>query len=116
MHFTTDLMLGSQVSQAARGRGLSVEMINRLDRLFERMDETTSLVVVDLQCAQWSAEQFGKLWAARSTTAPVVAYAQHVFPELIVEARQVGIDNVMTRGQFTSSVSKLLDSLAASDV
>ncbi len=115
LHFTTDLMLGSQVSQSARGRGMTVEMINRLDRLFERTDESTALVVIDLQCANWSAEQFGLLRIEKSSSTPVVAYAQHVFPELLAEAKQAGIDTVMTRGQFTSSVGQLLQNLSSSE-
>lgn len=115
LHFTTDLMLGSQVGQSARGRGMTVEMIHRMDRLFEQVDASTALIVIDLQCANWSAEQFALLRAEKPSTTPVVAYAQHVFPELLVEAKQAGIDTVMTRGQFTSSVGQLLQNLSSSE-
>ena len=116
LHFTTDLMLGSQVSQAARGRGMTVEMIQRLDRLFERADPTTALLVIDLQCSHWSAAEFRKLRESHLLSMPVVAYAQHVFPELLADAQRAGIETVMTRGQFAAAAAGLIESLTSVDI
>ncbi len=115
LHFTTDLMLGSQVNLAARPRGVAVELINRLDRLFERIDQITGLIILDLQSAHWSADQFQQLRQVHPTTVPCIAYAQHVFPELLAEAQRVGIENVMTRGQFAAAVSGMIERLTSVD-
>jgi CheY-like chemotaxis protein len=111
LHFTSDLMASSQVSQAARGRGLGYEMVNRLDRLFEKADAAIALIVIDLQTANWSGEEFARGFSSLPAPLPVIAYAQHVFPELLTSARQVGIPTVLTRGQFTSTIGQTLESL-----
>ena len=110
VHLTTDLMLGSQVSQAARGRGMSVRMVGTLERLAEQIDSETVLVLLDLQTAGWSTERFQQLVSGR-TLPPIAAYAQHVFPQLLADARQIGISSVLTRGQFASSLPRLLADL-----
>jgi hypothetical protein len=114
LHFTTNnARIPSH--QAARPRGVAVEMINRLDRLFERIDDATGLIILDLQCAHWSADQFQQLRLAHPTSVPCIAYAQHVFPELLAHAKQVGIENVMTRGQFAASVSGMIERMTSVD-
>ena len=113
LHFTTDLMLGSQVSQAARARGATVQMVNRLEPLFEQIDDTTALIILDLQSGNWSANDFGERFKNPTDFPPVVAYAQHVHEDLLAEAHRVGIEAVLTRGQFTREVNRLLDSHVA---
>lgn len=115
LHFTSDLMLGSQVNQAARGRGIAVEQIQQLERLFERIDETTGMVVIDLQSRQWMAEKFQELRKSKAVSVRFIAYAQHVFPELLVAAQKAGIDEVFTRGQFAKSIPDLMERLSSID-
>lgn len=112
VHFTTDLMLGSQVGQAARPRGIRVDQVHRLEQLFERVHRETALIILDLQCAQWSGDEFQSLRSASPYHVPCLAYSQHVFPELLEEATRVGVPTVMTRGQFAKNVSQIMDRLA----
>lgn len=115
IHLSSDLMMGSQLSQAARGRGLAVEMIQRLEQLAERIDAETRLVAIDLQSPGWSAESFAAGRSLYAPAIPIVAYAQHVFPELLSAAERAGITTVLTRGQFARSLGEILDQALPGD-
>jgi hypothetical protein len=109
VHFTADLMMSSQLSQSVRRRGGQIQMVQRMDQLFERLGPETTLLVVDLQAMGWSAAEFQSRRTVTGDATPVVGYAQHVLPELLEEARQAGVETVLTRGQFANSIEQILD-------
>lgn len=68
------------------------------------------LLLVDLQTPSLqTAEIASLLQSLPSESRPrAVAYAQHVNKDLLDEARKVGFDQILTRGQMHSNVSDVL--------
>jgi hypothetical protein len=113
-HLSHDLMMNSQVSQIARSLNLELETIRDINAIRERGQFLNGVLIIDLQCPGWSAATFSPLAAEIVKSARVVAYAQHVRPELLAEAQSAGIDQVMTRGQFSRDVHSIIQNVAAS--
>lgn len=103
--------MNSQVAQIARGLGLELETIRSVGGIPERAAPSGKLLIIDLQCPGWSAAEFAPLVSDLLKSMGVVAYAQHVRPELLAEARSAGIDQVMTRGQFSRNARDIIQGI-----
>ena len=75
--------------------------------------EATRLVVLDLATRGGLTTTLVPQVRERFPQAEVVAYAPHVHKEKLAQAVSAGFDFVLTRGQFDSQLSKLVEKIAA---
>ena len=111
---TSDLMMAGKISSLARSNGLTCKIVNSIRQLRTSEPEKDSgsvLWCVDLQTV---ADDLGEIVnAAKLVNARLVAYSQHVYPEILEQARSQGVESVMTRGQFDKNIAGLIESAAA---
>lgn len=109
---TQDLMMSSSVSAVARAKGLEFKTANNTERLVTLLREhPVSTLFVDLQ---HPGLELSTLMASLKASCPVdlpkiIAYAQHVHVDLLSQARQAGIGNVLTRGQVHGGLETLIN-------
>lgn len=118
-HLARDLMLVARVSASARHAGRRYQSFPSAEALIaalckddgsgvDGMNSGPFRILVDLQLPGLVPEEL--IAGIRGTGAPceVVAYAQHVFTDLLEAAKAAGIPKVMTRGQFDRHVDDLV--------
>ena len=109
---TSDLMLQSQVAQAAKSAGVTCRSAGAIDSLVE---EATSpdvkLVIVDLQSV--AAETLAGMadqWQQRAEPPVCIAVGPHVYKHLLEQGSKAGWF-VMTRGQLHSQLGQRIHEL-----
>lgn len=107
--FTNDLMFQSRISQAVRADGNQLFVARTLEQLQERLGEQPlHRAIFDLS---FRSLDLGAVVGALKSSHPElvsVAYGPHVDTEVLHAARQVGIDHVLTRGQFDRDMAQWL--------
>jgi predicted nucleic acid-binding protein len=100
--FVRDLMFSGRIVAEARASDIPVKVVRDAARL---LDEPGTRLVVDLNqdgaidaAAQWKARHGGH----------VIGFVSHVDTETIATARDRGIDQILSRGQFVQVVGELL--------
>ncbi len=99
---TADLMFAARI----RGAAPEARAVQSLAKLWEVVDESTVLVLVDLQ-AREAIEAVLRVREA-APRAQVVAFGPHVAENALSEARSAGADVVMTRGAFVRELGALV--------
>jgi DNA-binding NarL/FixJ family response regulator len=118
-HLARDLMLVARVSATARAAGSRYRSFPSTEALVaalgddagENGENTESClyrILVDLQLPGVEPARLMEKIRETGRACEVVAYAQHVFTELLEGAKAAGIPRVMTRGQFDRQVNELV--------
>jgi CheY-like chemotaxis protein len=110
---TQDLMMTSSVSAVARNKALEFKSAANPERAVKLIGEhSVSVLLIDLQLSNLDLQQLMDQLAATGRPRPrMIAYAQHVNVNLLSAARQVGIEEVLTRGQLHGNLETLLGSI-----
>ena len=97
-----DLMFLSRITAAGRSSGLDIEVIRDPQALAGR---TGRLLLVDLNLA--GAVEAAVAWK-QGQGGRVVGFVSHVDTLTIEQARQAGLDQVMSRGGFVQKLPQIL--------
>ncbi len=101
--FVRDLMFSSRITTVARDAGIDAKVVRTPEQL---ASEPGRKLMVDLN--QEGFLQAALEWRKR-TGRPVVGFVSHVDSATIAAAREGGIDQVMSRGQFVNAIADLLN-------
>ncbi|EMI51974.1 hypothetical protein [Rhodopirellula sallentina] len=101
-----DLIFASRVRAAALAAGLEFQLAGNLP---EHPSGQVRFILVDLSTRSKVVSGLMQSVEERFPNSQVVAYAPHVQVERLRDARQQGIPNVLTRGQFNEKLATLFD-------
>jgi CheY-like chemotaxis protein len=106
-----DLMFTSKIRTTAKPLGVSVVFARSSEgALAEMRKERPALVIFDLNNPR--TDPLGTVTAMKGdpslASIPIVGFVSHVQTELIDQARQVGIDDVLARSTFTMQLADIL--------
>jgi PleD family two-component response regulator len=104
-------MFTSRIRTAAAGAAAEVQFARTAADLMARARKSKpTLLILDLGCARVSPLETIAAFKADPDLAAtrIVGFVSHVEAELIAEARQAGIDEVMARSAFVSKLPALL--------
>lgn len=114
VHFSSDLMMASTVRNAVFSASAEYRLVGNHEQL-DSVDlcaassELSGRLFVDLQDKQLSPERL-RSWVEKhqAKLSKVVFYAQHVNETMLSDAKDWGIGEVITRGQFFRQVNQLI--------
>ena len=112
----TNLFFLPRIQNMAAPSGCETRQVMSVDRLNEEMAEgETVLVLVDLEADPnfWGGAVTAVL-ASGDTRPQVVGYGGHTNTEMLQRAEEVGCDLVLTKGQFSRDLAKLIADAAQS--
>ena len=108
---SADLMMTSQVAGAAARQQVELITVGCAEQLIENA-AGTALVILDLSAG--GLEVAPILEALKGLAEPpgrIVAFGPHVHEQRLAAAREAGCDEVMSRGQFHSTMDTVFASL-----
>jgi len=106
---TNDLMLGSQVTQAARQVDTDLEVIAQSNQLVSACDSATPVqVILDLNSSLPAVTDLIERIRELAPGARIIAIAPHVHVSKIETAQAAGCDAVFTKGQFHRQMAEVL--------
>lgn len=107
---TADLMFLSRVVGAAKELEKSIAVVSTVETLVARCaEEAVPLVLVDLSLTRLEpADLMARLRALPSPPQAIVAYAPHVHEKLLAAAESAGCTEVLTRGQFSAQIERVM--------
>jgi hypothetical protein len=109
-----DLMFQSRISSACKSAGLGLKLLRNPEgfSLEAYQGNLPILVIIDLGLADLDLE--GLLAKIRPVlpNAKWLGYGAHVLADRLQEASNLGLDAVMTRGQFDRDMVRVLQSIA----
>ena len=118
----TNLFFLPRVQNIAAPSGCDTRQVMTVDRLNEEMAEgETVLVLVDLEAdAELWGDAVRTVLASGEARPQVVGYGGHTNTVMLQRAEKVGCDLVLTKGQFSRDLGKLIgeavQSVPSSDV
>jgi len=113
VHLTTDLMSGSFLSVHAERFDTKLKMAGTATKVVQLVKENdVKIVVVDLQANGLVVAELiagvNQAGTEKGESTPIVAYAQHVYEDLLEQAKQLEIGTVMTRGELSKKAGDLV--------
>lgn len=109
-----DLMLGSTVSGVASAAGLAYRNVgNETDAIAQAADAGRVLLLIDLGTAGLDIHGLAA-GLPESVRQSAVAYGPHVHTAKLEAAVAAGIGSVVSRGQFSASVGRLVSDFGQS--
>ena len=113
----TNLFFLPRVQNIAAPSGCETRQVMTVDRLHEEMaDGETVLVLVDLEAdPEFWGEAVRAVLAGGEGRPQVVGYGGHTNTAMLEKAQKVGCDLVLTKGQFSRDLGKLISNAARSD-
>lgn len=109
---TGDLMIASTANSFGQQHQVAVSQTSKAEKALEIIDESRPhVLLVDLQTSNLDVGQLGeKISSLADSVAPLtIAYAQHVYVDLLEEAKSAGFDQVLTRGQLNSQLGRIIE-------
>ena len=106
-----DLMFASRISSAAKALGVEIAFARSPEAIVEAVrTRAPRLVILDLNSVKVRPlEAVAALNADPALAAvPTLGFVSHVQTELIGQARQAGVDQVMARSAFVTQLPQLL--------
>lgn len=104
---TGDLMIGSRVAEFARSSGLKCRQV--LPGPFAANPPSAACACIDLSSLRGPlAALLAKVAKPADGGPKVVAFGPHVQEELLQSARDFGVAEVLTRGQFLNQLGRWL--------
>ena len=112
----TNLFFLPRIQNIAAPSGCDTRQVMTVDRLNEEMaDGETVLVLVDLEAdPDFWGEAVGRVLASGPSRPQVVGYGGHTNTEMLQRAEEAGCDLVLTKGQFSRDLAKLIAEAAES--
>ncbi|MCU0708529.1 MAG: hypothetical protein MUF23_09575 [Pirellula sp.] len=109
--FTNDLMFQSRIASVVRGMGNELIVARSVEALKDKLPAPNepSLAVFDLSFRSLDLEATIPQLRQDYPTTRLVAYGPHVDVDRLQQAVELGIDEVMTRGQFDRDMASILD-------
>ncbi|MDE2718550.1 MAG: hypothetical protein OXI33_16285 [Chloroflexota bacterium] len=113
----TNLFFLPRVQNMAAPSGCETRQVMTVDRLNEEMAEgQTVLVLVDLEAdTEFWTDAVRAVLASGDARPQVVGYGGHTNTTMLQRAEEVGCDLVLTKGQFSRDLGKLIGEAAESD-
>ena len=110
----TNLFFLPRIQNIAAPSGCETRQVMTVDRLNEEMAEgETVLVLVDLEAdADFWGEAVGTVLATGESRPQVVGYGGHTNTVMLQRAEEAGCDLVLTKGQFSRDLAKLITEAA----
>jgi DNA-binding NtrC family response regulator len=109
VYFTDDLLFSSQIMDAARRCGWTLEVVSNSDVLNEYLRaEDPRLLIVDLSSRGLAIAELIAGARRLSPELPIVAYGPHVHLDRLAEAEHAGCTEVLSRGSFSRSPQEVL--------
>ncbi len=112
----SNLFFLPRIQNIAAPSGCETRQVMSVDRLNEEMAEgETVLVLVDLEADQdfWG-EAVTAVLAGGASRPQIVGYGGHTNTVMLQRAEEVGCDLVLTKGQFSRDLAKLIADAAQS--
>ncbi len=107
---TQDLMILSSARSVVSST-VTLKPASNIDRIRQlNQSEKIHLLLVDLQTPGLKMDDLSSLVTEFQWQTKTVVFAQHVYVEMLEQARD-RFENVMTRGQFSAQLPKILESL-----
>ena len=112
----TNLFFLPRVQNMAAPSGCETRQVMTVDRLHEEMAEgETVLVLVDLEAdPEFWGEVVKAVLESGASRPQVVGYGGHTNTAMLQRAEKVGCDLVLTKGQFSRDLGKLIGEAAQS--
>ena len=112
----TNLFFLPRVQNMAAASGCETRQVMTVDRLHEEMaEDETVLVLVDLEAdPEFWGEAVKAILASGEARPQVVGYGGHTNTAMLQRAEEVGCDLVLTKGQFSRDLGKLIGEAAQS--
>ncbi|MEC7110288.1 MAG: hypothetical protein VXZ15_15680 [Planctomycetota bacterium] len=107
LYVTQDLMLGSRIKSHAQDAGTEVSLSLKLPEAAQLAPETEKCLI-DLECCKGKLAAWVTGLGERRARLELIGYAPHVQESTLMEAKEVGLDQVLTRGQFNHQILELL--------
>jgi hypothetical protein len=106
--FARDMLFTSKIREVAKHRGLTVASL-RDAAAFDDLGAGARLAIVDLRLPEALEILVAIKGHATHKGVRTVGFVDHERVDVMDEPRARGCDQVMTKGQFSSSLAKLLD-------
>lgn len=106
-----DLMFSSRISTAAKGLGVAIKFARSPEAIVAAVKATSAhLVILDLNSLQVKPLDAVAALKADPALAAVrtVGFVSHVQADLISQARDAGVDQVLARSAFVTQLPDLL--------
>lgn len=109
--FTNDLMFQSRIASVVRSLGSDLIVTRSIEALKDKLPPSTqpSLAVFDLSFRGLDLESTIPQLRMDYPATKLIAYGPHVDVERLQQATDLGVDEVMTRGQFDRNMASILD-------
>jgi hypothetical protein len=101
-----DLMFSSRVKSAVERAGKQFQLSGSLPA---EASDAIEFVIVDLATRSGVLPELGDQCARLCPQAKLIAYGPHVQVDKLEAARQAGVPNVMTNGQFDRELTSLFN-------
>jgi CheY-like chemotaxis protein len=106
-----DLMFSSRISTAAKALGVAIKFARSPEAIVEAVKATSArLVILDLNSLRVQPLAAVAALKAEPSLAGVrtVGFVSHVQTDLIGQAREAGVDQVLARSAFVAQLPELL--------
>ncbi|MCE7974364.1 MAG: hypothetical protein DYG92_08615 [Leptolyngbya sp. PLA1] len=117
LYFAADLVWASKIKATANALGLAARPVRTLEMLEARLaDADPVAVLLDLDSPDIALAMLARL---RDPSRPtqrrikVLAWGPHIARDLLQKARDLGADDVLTRGAFDHAMEDILPRLAS---
>jgi hypothetical protein len=107
LYFGNDLMFQSKISSACKATGLAIKVFRNPHSLAADWLSGALPILIILDLAQLYPSIRSQLPDTRW-----LGYGAHVLADRLEQASQIGLDAVLTRGQFERDMVRILQSIA----
>lgn len=108
-----DLFFTVKIADAAKRAGLTVTFAKTAAAILERLQQTRSLLVIDLNYAAAMPLALAARVKAEVPDTPVIGFVSHVQLELRQQAKEAGCDAVLARSVFATQLPDILRQYSA---
>ncbi|MFZ2874903.1 MAG: hypothetical protein WAZ94_10535 [Phycisphaerales bacterium] len=118
LYLAADLLWASKIKATANTLGLPARPVRNLEMLEARLADTDPVaLLLDLDAADLALAMLARVRDPVRPTArrlKILAWGPHVATDLLQKARDLGADEVLTRGAFDHAMDDILPRLASS--
>lgn len=107
LYVTRDLMLGSRLKSHAQQLGVELQLQPQLPDA-ATLDSQVTRCLLDLETCREDLASWVEALGNRRSDLQLIGYAPHVQESTLATATALGLDQVLTRGQFNHSAADLL--------
>ena len=116
LYLAADLIWASRIKATANALGLAARPVHTLEMLEDRLSDADPVaLLLDLDAPSPALAMLARVRDPARPTARklrVLAWGPHVAKDLLQQARDLGADEVLTRGAFDHAMEDILPRLA----